>query len=332
MSERVFLVSRGRLDGAKRGGRGDPRPQRRPPYSLVANVASRRRRFPCLLFSPPHWSILFLPFIRNSTRPTLPLLDLARSSLLSRASSSLGQLTQTDPPLPNRSSLAWAYWIRLLIVGSTSELPSLVSPTVRTSCLVETRRTHRRSPSCSRSKISRNLHRKGRSTRYFMYRGTVKVSLTFHLQGGTRFDSTRREADFRFLLTFVSGWHNVAESHYGTEVCSLVVPAYYLVLTSSSQAWDALYSKLYVRLCTSSSSLLSLVPRFKNLTVCTCSPHQTDGNMTWGPDPSLTPLGISQALEVNRVWKEELSLEMKEEARARLPDVVWTSPLRRAAE
>ncbi|KAL7410900.1 histidine phosphatase superfamily [Mrakia frigida] len=81
------------------------------------------------------------------------------------------------------------------------------------------------------------------------------------------------------------GWHNVAESHYGTE------------------AWDALYSKLY-----------------------------TDGNMTWGPDPSLTPLGISQALEVNRVWKEELSLEMKEEARARLPDVVWTSPLRRAAE
>lgn len=52
--------------------------------------------------------------------------------------------------------------------------------------------------------------------------------------------------------------------------------------------------------------------------------------MTWGPDPPLTPLGISQALEVNRVWKEELSLEDGEGAR--LPDVVWTSPLRRAAE
>lgn len=160
------------------------------------------------------------------------------------------------------------------------------------------------------------------------------MSLTFHLQGGTRFGSTRREADFRFLFTFVSGWHNVAESHYGTEVS--LIGLVYVSLSRTDFVFSGM-GRLLLETLRSSLHLLfrsslALVPRFKNLTVCTCSPHQTDGNMTWGPDPPLTPLGISQALEVNRVWKEELSLEMKEEARARLPDVVWTSPLRRAAE
>ena len=84
-----------------------------------------------------------------------------------------------------------------------------------------------------------------------------------------------------YLQRHGQGWHNVAESHYGT------------------QNWDAHYSKLY-----------------------------TDGNMTWGPDPPLTTLGISQALDVNHVWHAELALDDP----PRLPDAVWTSPLRRAAE
>ena len=83
------------------------------------------------------------------------------------------------------------------------------------------------------------------------------------------------------LAWLLSGWHNVAESQYGTE------------------SWDAHYSKLY-----------------------------TDGHMTWGPDPALTPLGNQQALAVNRAWHDELALDDGPQ----LPNAVWTSPLRRAAE
>ncbi|GAA5953458.1 hypothetical protein JCM8115_000531 [Rhodotorula mucilaginosa] len=51
----------------------------------------------------------------------------------------------------------------------------------------------------------------------------------------------------------------------------------------------------------------------------------TDGNMTWGPDAQLTPLGEDQARRVHRAWKRETL------ANAPVPPVLYTSPLSRAA-
>ncbi|PVF96751.1 phosphoglycerate mutase-like protein [Serendipita vermifera] len=73
------------------------------------------------------------------------------------------------------------------------------------------------------------------------------------------------------------GWHNIAESKYGT------------------QAWDDYWSKL-----------------------------NGDGELVWGPDAELTPLGIEQAQNVSRMWKEEQANEMP------LPDMMYLSPFRRA--
>ncbi|GAA6061935.1 hypothetical protein JCM10212_001503 [Sporobolomyces blumeae] len=75
------------------------------------------------------------------------------------------------------------------------------------------------------------------------------------------------------------GWHNVAESKYGTD------------------AWNNRWSMEY-----------------------------GDANMTWGPDPSLTPLGESQARAVNRAWKREL------QAGVPLPQKLYSSPLSRSAK
>ncbi|CED83405.1 Predicted phosphoglycerate mutase [Phaffia rhodozyma] len=82
-----------------------------------------------------------------------------------------------------------------------------------------------------------------------------------------------------YLQRHGQGFHNVAESKYGTD------------------SWNDYWSKLY-----------------------------TDGNLTWGPDPSLTSLGIEQAKHVNAVWKEELALSPP------FPEIIWSSPLRRAAD
>ncbi|KWU45332.1 phosphoglycerate mutase-like protein [Rhodotorula sp. JG-1b] len=51
----------------------------------------------------------------------------------------------------------------------------------------------------------------------------------------------------------------------------------------------------------------------------------TDGNMTWGPDAQLTPLGENQARRVHRAWKRETL------ANAPAPPVLYSSPLSRAA-
>jgi len=50
-----------------------------------------------------------------------------------------------------------------------------------------------------------------------------------------------------------------------------------------------------------------------------------DGNMTWGPDPKLTELGISQAAVANSVWKTELKYGIP------LPTTLYCSPFSRAA-
>ncbi|EST07855.1 Histidine phosphatase superfamily, clade-1 [Kalmanozyma brasiliensis GHG001] len=75
------------------------------------------------------------------------------------------------------------------------------------------------------------------------------------------------------------GYHNVAESKYGTP------------------AWNSYWSEL-----------------------------TTDGNLTWGPDARLTPLGIQQAQAVNQAWTAML----KQQDAAPLPTRLFSSPLSRA--
>ncbi|KAF8693835.1 hypothetical protein AX14_002251 [Amanita brunnescens Koide BX004] len=50
----------------------------------------------------------------------------------------------------------------------------------------------------------------------------------------------------------------------------------------------------------------------------------TDGEIRWGPDAELTPLGIDQAADARSAWKEELAFD------APLPDKMYCSPLTRA--
>ncbi|GAA5850732.1 hypothetical protein JCM3766R1_000188 [Sporobolomyces carnicolor] len=81
-----------------------------------------------------------------------------------------------------------------------------------------------------------------------------------------------------FVARHGQGWHNVAESKYG------------------SDAWNNHWSMKY-----------------------------GDGNLTWGPDPELTPLGRSQARRMNAAWKKEI------QAGVPLPAKLYSSPLSRAA-
>lgn len=53
----------------------------------------------------------------------------------------------------------------------------------------------------------------------------------------------------------------------------------------------------------------------------------TDGNIVWGPDPELTPLGIEQAKRNNLAWKKQIS-----EKSAPVPQVFFVSPFTRATD
>ncbi|KAL1745519.1 histidine phosphatase superfamily [Schizophyllum fasciatum] len=75
------------------------------------------------------------------------------------------------------------------------------------------------------------------------------------------------------------GYHNVAESKYGT------------------RAWDDYWSKL-----------------------------TGDGEITWGPDPELTPLGKAQAAEARAVWQQETAAGLP------LPKLLLSSPFTRALD
>ncbi|KIK96134.1 hypothetical protein PAXRUDRAFT_826291 [Paxillus rubicundulus Ve08.2h10] len=59
---------------------------------------------------------------------------------------------------------------------------------------------------------------------------------------------------------------------------------------------------------------------------CVRSWTRLDGNgeLVWGPDPALTDLGLEQARDANRAWKEELAYKIP------LPEKLYCSPLRRA--
>ncbi|KAL1690912.1 histidine phosphatase superfamily [Schizophyllum commune] len=51
-----------------------------------------------------------------------------------------------------------------------------------------------------------------------------------------------------------------------------------------------------------------------------------DDEITWGPDPELTPLGKDQARDVNAMWKQEIQGGMP------LPDFLYSSPFTRALD
>ncbi|KAJ7243210.1 histidine phosphatase superfamily [Mycena rebaudengoi] len=51
-----------------------------------------------------------------------------------------------------------------------------------------------------------------------------------------------------------------------------------------------------------------------------------DGELVWGPDPQLTTLGITQAEDANKLWKEELAVHIL------LPDRIYCSPMTRAMQ
>ncbi|KAK4055276.1 putative phosphoglycerate mutase pmu1 [Microbotryomycetes sp. JL201] len=52
---------------------------------------------------------------------------------------------------------------------------------------------------------------------------------------------------------------------------------------------------------------------------------ETDGDIRWGPDPELTPLGIEQAKANNQAWKQRI------QQGAPLPERIYSSPLSRSA-
>lgn len=92
------------------------------------------------------------------------------------------------------------------------------------------------------------------------------------------------------------GYHNVAESLYGTA------------------AWN----------CPSLTPSLPS-PKPDGRVAGYWSELNTDGNITWGPDSRLTPLGISQAQNVNKALKRE-----REEG-FEMPGSYYSSPLSRSA-
>ncbi|KAF8579078.1 phosphoglycerate mutase [Ramaria rubella] len=49
-----------------------------------------------------------------------------------------------------------------------------------------------------------------------------------------------------------------------------------------------------------------------------------DENMTWGPDPKLTELGLQQAKAVNKLWHTEIAYDIP------LPESLYSSPFSRA--
>lgn len=51
-----------------------------------------------------------------------------------------------------------------------------------------------------------------------------------------------------------------------------------------------------------------------------------DGELTWGPDPLLTPLGESQARDAHKAWKAETPAGIP------TPEKCFCSPLRRALD
>lgn len=52
-----------------------------------------------------------------------------------------------------------------------------------------------------------------------------------------------------------------------------------------------------------------------------------DGNIVWGPDPELTPLGVEQAKKNNIAWKKQIS-----DKQAPVPDLFFVSPFTRATD
>ena len=74
------------------------------------------------------------------------------------------------------------------------------------------------------------------------------------------------------------------------------------------------------------SSFLTPLTHPSNPLLSYWSKLTTDGTLTWGPDPLLTSLGITQAQEAGR------ALAREREAGLGVPEVSYLSPLRRAVD
>lgn len=55
-----------------------------------------------------------------------------------------------------------------------------------------------------------------------------------------------------------------------------------------------------------------------------------DDEITWGPDPELTPLGESQARDVNQAWRKQLEAAQAQLDHAPLPTRLFSSPFKRS--
>lgn len=58
----------------------------------------------------------------------------------------------------------------------------------------------------------------------------------------------------------------------------------------------------------------------------------TDGNITWGPDPELTELGVEQAKDNNKAWKHELVNNKNHDEELIKPTKFFLSPFRRSID
>lgn len=57
-----------------------------------------------------------------------------------------------------------------------------------------------------------------------------------------------------------------------------------------------------------------------------------DGEITWGPDPELTPLGEGQARSVNAAWHHQLERASQGQDAAPLPTRLFSSPFKRSCK
>ncbi|CAO1636832.1 unnamed protein product [Parajaminaea phylloscopi] len=57
-----------------------------------------------------------------------------------------------------------------------------------------------------------------------------------------------------------------------------------------------------------------------------------DGELTWGPDPELTPLGEDQARAINATWKQQLGRASQGLDAAPLPTKLFSSPFKRSSK
>ncbi|KAH0840201.1 hypothetical protein J3R83DRAFT_1202 [Lanmaoa asiatica] len=113
--------------------------------------------------------------------------------------------------------------------------------------------------------------------------------------------NTTAEPGVKFKVFFLGrhgeGYHNVGEAKYGPKVGCRT--------SGSNLSFDDAYD-IFKAWCEYWAKL------------------NGDGEIVWGPDPQLTPLGVQQAQEAHDAWEREHRFGIP------LPEKLYTSPLTRA--